>query len=129
MLDLEQLPADLSRRAISLSNIGALEYAWLKEDALLLISKLPEKGLAVLGGDVVELTGHEAVRYTLDNWYLNKKPEWSWAEYVTRSGEYAEGYILSYPQSAPRLKADYAFVLVVATEEEYTKLQEQTLSE
>ena len=95
------IPQNLSRKSISLENIGLSEVAWLKEDALSLIDHLEKEGKFILGGDVL-VVAPEGYRHNYDNWHFNIENG-----DAQQSIEYTRNYIKKYPAG------NYAFVLVV----------------
>ncbi len=97
-----KIPSDLLDKAISLTHIGISGFAWLREDALLLIRYLENQGKFVFGGDVLTLDS-DGYRYNYDNWYFELEDG-----DTQQSIKYAQNYIKEYPAG------NYAFTLVTA---------------
>lgn len=85
----------LSKSGRSLQEIGAAGVALTRQYALDAVASLKGSQVAILGGDVLRVVDGK-LRYTRDNWYIQRlSGEDIWA-YISRSHEKAEAYIRSY---------------------------------
>ena len=114
------VPQHLQDKAISLSELGIVDYAWAEEDAIVILGTLREGNIAVLGGDVYKLVDGDRVESTFDSWYLDKEPEWSWEYYVVQSSNHTRHYIVSYCER--NIGTNFIFNLVTATARKYKEL-------
>lgn len=112
MHGIEQLPAELLRRAQSLDELGLTDLVW--EDQLIeaVIDALEQLDFAVLGGDVYAATP-EGFRPTYDNWYCDRSPEEAFSDYAKRSREVAREYVRNYRKTG---NVGAYFALVVSNE-------------
>lgn len=119
---IEKLSKHLQNKAVTLKALGLdNSYAWPQEDVVDVIDELSKKGFAILGGDVLQILDNGTIKYTYDNWYIQKQSGFSWEEYVAQSRDYARNYILSYPKIKDLRSI---FNLVIASESEFASLSE-----
>ncbi|RII26466.1 MAG: hypothetical protein CXR30_16435 [Geobacter sp.] len=78
-----------------LFQIGINNWALTKEDALLVLDKLLEIQVPILGGDVYHKNG-ETFHSNYDNWYCDQIEGELNSDYVTRSIDVARQYIINY---------------------------------
>jgi hypothetical protein len=116
---------DIPQRLISQARKDSSgRLAWRSPVVLEVIEAIAANGRAILGGDVL-YAGEDG---TLDhwqgdiycgNWYLNKRTDDSWADYVAQSLTVTRGYIEAYA----RMNGDaYWFLPVFVNEQEYSAL-------
>jgi len=108
--EIEGMPSNLQTKAISLAPLGAKEYAWEMQHALEVVRFCQDNGVAILGGDVLERTDGNNIKYTYDNWYLVQVNE-DWANYVSRSCKYATEKILFFLERLPDKRLLFALVM------------------
>jgi len=82
----------------SLEHIGVRNWALELDPALTALDQLSAIGVAVLGGDVYDVTEGSA-EPSYDNWYCNREVGESQPEFVARSIAKAKSYINSYRAS------------------------------
>jgi len=109
MSESEKVLSILSR-GVSLHSAGVNSWALNREQALAAIEECEIEKVAVLGGDVYELS-NGSLEQNYDNWYCDRNPGESIGEFIRRSIGIARTYILSY-----RGVKDVFFVLVVESE-------------
>lgn len=80
---------------------GIDNWALTKDQALRAIDDLEARGIPVLGGDVVEMTG-DGPEYTYDNWYSNRDSGKAMGSFVTHSAGRAREYVASYTSAKDR---------------------------
>ena len=103
------VPPALMVQGRSLSAIGSEKLAWPRTAALEILRLLRGKGIAVLGGDVVQVEGQRPWR-TNDNWRSEPAHAEPFTAYAERSVAESEAYILDYREAGP----GYCYVLVLA---------------
>jgi len=96
-------------RGVSLHEAGVNNWALNREEALAAIGEFEDKGIAVLGGDVYELSDG-SLEPNYDSWYCDKKASESLEEFIHRSTNYSREYICNYTSVRD---ADIFFVFVV----------------
>lgn len=79
MINLHELFREKLNDAYSLMDIGINEYAWDYENICLLIKKLKERRIPILGGDVY-LVDNGTITPTYDSWYTKKDAECDYCE-------------------------------------------------
>jgi hypothetical protein len=94
---------DLPRKydEIKISVIGGLGFAWDRDIILQFLNDVDIVGVAILGGDVLELCD-DNIRYktNYDSWFTNRNgPEEKFHDYCKRSRADAVKYITSYRSS------------------------------
>lgn len=104
------LSEELRARAISLDHLGVYEVAWIREDALSVISALRDTKWAVLGGDVL-MQRDGAFRHSYDSWHSDRVADERCPEFVERTHRESRSYIERFPEKAGSL---VAYVLVFA---------------
>ena len=104
----EQILDAFSSRGRSLEPLGLQEIAWVKSDALEIVARLADKGVAVLGGDVYK-EFPDGLRPTYENWYCERSSEEDFRAFTERSREKAVAFLRSYPDPAEAM-----FVLVLS---------------
>ena len=83
--------------AVPLISIGVSGKAYLRDDALKIITFARENIVPVLGGDVYYKSKIDnAIHLTYDNWYCNREELESLKEYADRSCDVAEHFIINY---------------------------------
>ena len=83
--------------SFSLTSIGVRGKAYLRNDAILIVSLARHNIVPVLGGDVYCKSEFDNdIHITYDNWYCNREEFESLKDYVERSCDVAEQYILNY---------------------------------
>jgi hypothetical protein len=93
----------------SLSAIGSEGLAWPRAAALEILRRLRGKGIAVLGGDVVQVED-QRLRRTSDNWHSEPAHAEPFTAYAERSVAESEAFILDYREAGP----GFCYVLVLA---------------
>ena len=73
-------------------------YAFPKQQALIIISKLKEKYVPILGGDVYCLN-NRLITDSYDSWYCNLEAGETQQHFVERSCLVAKKYIENYPEN------------------------------
>lgn len=99
-------PEELVLRRASLHPLGIPDYAWSRADAIKVCELLGGAGMAILGGDVYEITQDGACP-ALDNWSCNstekeQQSNEAWERFVVRATQAAKQYISSYPEKPAR---------------------------
>lgn len=83
--------------AVSLISIGVSGKAYLRGDAIKVISFARQNIVPVLGGDVYyKSRSDNDIHITYDNWYCNRDKFESLKDYVERSCDVAEHFIINY---------------------------------
>ena len=83
--------------AVSLISIGVSGKAYLRGDAIKVISFARQNIVPVLGGDVYYKSKIDnAIHLTYDNWFCNRDKFESLKDYVERSCDVAEHFIINY---------------------------------
>lgn len=81
---------------IPLHSLGVDNWALSKDQALLTLTYFKRMGVPVIGGDVYAIKNGE-IEHTYDSWYCEeKKNDEEYSEFVKRSVDHAEKYILKY---------------------------------
>jgi hypothetical protein len=101
------------------------QSAWQYPAVLEVVATLAERGYALLGGDVLHAAEDAPLDYFRDelycgNWYRNRQPEESWADYVAGCAAVAQRYIEAYVR---RNGDAYWFVPVFADEHGFARLR------
>lgn len=78
-----------------LEELGIQDRAWPFERTSTLLRELAGTGIAVLGGDVYDLTSGRAVP-TYDNWHCDRRPHETFGQYAARSLDTALAYVSQY---------------------------------
>lgn len=99
------LPPQLASKTIDLTNTGLDEFAWSREDALLVLDFFLEHQIVVLGGDVLELRDSK-YHHTYDNWHFDPSVTNPPALNSKNSIQVAKAYIQGYREGP------FIFVLV-----------------
>ncbi|MBN2753743.1 MAG: hypothetical protein JXR81_02625 [Candidatus Goldbacteria bacterium] len=110
---------------------GFHEWAVSKEQALEIINKCSELGIAVLGGDVIEIINGKPVHITEEGenkygWWFGEEWEKDYVVFARKSADYSKKYISSYKRSSKNIEY---FNLILMTEEELKKDKERRLKE
>jgi hypothetical protein len=87
--------AKLLSVGVDLESFGSANWALTKSDALDVVAKLSQLGIAIAGGDVWELSG-SSLHHTYDNWYLDQKAGELYQDYQRASVDRALSYIMNY---------------------------------
>lgn len=82
----------------SLMQLGIDAYAFPKQQALNIISKLKRNYIPILGGDVYCLN-NGLITDSYDSWYCNLETDETQQHFVERSYLVAKKYIESYPEN------------------------------
>lgn len=83
--------------SFSLMSIGVRGKAYLRNDAILIVSLARHNIVPVLGGDVYCKSEFDNnIHITYDNWYCNREESESLKDYVERSCDVAEQFIINY---------------------------------
>ena len=83
--------------SFSLMSIGVRGKAYLRNDAILIVSLARHNIVPVLGGDVYCKSEFDNnIHTTYDNWYCNREESESLKDYVERSCDVAEQFIINY---------------------------------
>lgn len=83
--------------SFSLTSIGVRGKAYLRNDAILIVSLARHNIVPVLGGDVYCKSEFDNnIHITYDNWYCNREESESLKDYVERSCDIAEQFIINY---------------------------------
>ena len=85
----------LPQTGVSLESIGVKNWAFSKEDAIVVLDKYLELQIPILGGDVC-VRSNEVIQYNYDNWHCDKVPDESNIDFVNRSIAVARNYISNY---------------------------------
>lgn len=100
--------------AVPLISIGVNGKAYLRDNALKIITFARENIVPVLGGDVYyKSRSDNDIHITYDNWYCNREELESLKEYADRSCDVAEHFITNY--NCPK-GYDAIFYIVLAEE-------------
>lgn len=111
MDDPQRLPAALASRAKALEELGLQEVAWTKADALELVAQLAGCQVAVLGGDVYNMSSGR-VRPSYENWSCERRSGEGLRGYAERSQQEAVAFLRAYPELP-----DVLFTLVLSQNE------------
>ncbi len=93
---------EISKKLMEMSSfplisIGVSGKAYLRRDAIAIITLARHNIVPVLGGDVYCKSEFDNdIHITYDNWYCNREEFESLKDYVERSCDVAEQYILNY---------------------------------
>ena len=79
-------------------HLGINAYAFPKQQALIIISKLKEKNVPILGGDVYCMKNSLIIN-NCDSWYCNFEARETQQNFVKRSCLLAKKYIENYPEN------------------------------
>ena len=83
--------------AVPLISIGVSGKAYLRGDAIKVISFARQNIVPVLGGDVYyKSRSDNDIHITYDNWFCNRDKFESLKDYVERSCDVAEQFIINY---------------------------------
>ena len=83
--------------SFSLTSIGVRGNAYLRNDAILIVSLARHNIVPVLGGDVYCKSEFDNnIHITYGNWYCNREESESLKDYVERSCDIAEQFIINY---------------------------------
>lgn len=88
----------LSNSGHSLQEIGVAGVALTRQNALDAVASLKGTQVAISGGDVLRVVEGK-LRYTKDNWYIQRLSNEDIGAYISRSHEKAKRYIKSYPDA------------------------------
>lgn len=99
---------------VSLEAIDVRNWAIPQSIALETLHSLEATGVAILGGDVLELIGDEFC-HRYDNWYSETLDDEPIQFFATRSIEIARQYIINY-KSAVGLNVYFSFVPYIGNE-------------
>lgn len=110
-------PSDLLENAVDLISLGVKDIGWYQDDVQIVLDTFLKNDFGVLGGDILELKEDNLIKYTLDSWYIDKKDNQNWTEYVSESVNYASERIGFYCSRFSDKKL--IFNLVVANERDY----------
>jgi hypothetical protein len=122
---LQRLPEGLSPELVAQARENPSgELAWRHPTILEVVASLATHRNAILGGDVMHAGEDGTLDYYSDgiycgNWYLNPRPEWSWADYVAESVAVTRAYIEAYIHKNGDA---WWFVLVFRDEAGFAKL-------
>ncbi len=83
-------------KIINVDELGAGGYAFKREDALKLIYEKFLNDFHISGGDVLEITSNNEIKFTYDSWYTNSKKFENIKDYINRSKKDTEKYIKNY---------------------------------
>ena len=86
------------KKYYSLMELGIDAYAFPKQQALIIISKLKEKYVPILGGDVYCLN-NRLITDSYDSWSCNLEAGETQQHFVERSCLVAKKYIENYPEN------------------------------
>ncbi|MBF1466831.1 MAG: hypothetical protein HXN67_06595 [Prevotella pallens] len=86
------------KKYYSLMELRIDAYAFPKQQALIIISKLKEKYVPILGGDVYCLN-NRLITDSYDSWYCNLEAGETQQHFVERSCLVAKKYIENYPEN------------------------------
>jgi Immunity protein 40 len=111
---LDLLDSETRARGISLISKGVNEYAWDRQDALSVVAAATNAGLPILGGDVWQQDVSERWRPTHQNWYSERRPNESPADYVSRSRAEALAFLNRHAEPAGQT---IRYVVVVGKKE------------
>lgn len=78
-----------------LNDIGVLNWALTREQALSALDQFEVEGIPILGGDVYEMQG-KVFQPNYNNWFCDREKNESKLDFVTRSITKARDYINSY---------------------------------
>ncbi len=113
-------PKEIMDKAFDLSHKGLNEIAWKRDDAILAVNFLADKGYVILGGDVFKLGENDIEYPNGDSWYIGKKGSIEWKQYVNESKEKAISYINFYSK---RNGDGYCYGIVYTDELHYMLLK------
>ena len=83
--------------SFSLISIGVGGKAYLRNDAIKIVSLARQNIVPVLGGDVFYKSKFDNdIHITYDNWYCNREEFESLKDHAMRSCDVAENYIINY---------------------------------
>ena len=83
--------------SVPLAAIGVNGKAYLRNDAIKIVSYARQNIIPVLGGDVYYKSKYDHdIHITYDNWYCNREEFESLKDYVERSCDAAEHFIINY---------------------------------
>jgi len=102
------LPDNLVRAAIIDQPEGCSHVSWGRLEAVQVVNALAGGLVAILGGDVLIRKG-EHFEHSYDNWYSQRQPSESWADFVARSHREALEYVTRFSEPSGVAVA-YAFV-------------------
>jgi immunity protein 40 of polymorphic toxin system len=106
-------PPELLASAWDLSPLGINNLAWEYPAALDVIDMLAVNSYVILGGDVCDRDSKEHRGGILaDNWYVIRREDSTWEEYVAQGKEAAKVYIEAYHA---RNGAGYSYLLVFSS--------------
>jgi hypothetical protein len=92
------IPERFHDRALCLDHLGVAEVAWKRSDVAEILSAIADSRWAVLGGDVLRLTGGK-YRHTGDSWHSDRQNAEACLDFVRRSHSETLAYIGRYPES------------------------------
>ena len=94
----------------SLEEIGINNFAFLYQQAILLVDVLRQSNVPILGGDVY-LRLESSIEISYDNWYCDKKEDERDSVFVNRSCDVAETFIKEYKRKNAIKEPLFAFVI------------------
>lgn len=96
-MDKETFMKTTDAPCFSLIEIGINGNAYLRNDAIKIVSFARQNVIPILGGDVYcKSKSGNKIRMTYDNWYCNREQNESLRDYVMRSCDVAEKFIINY---------------------------------
>jgi hypothetical protein len=101
------IPKNILDKGYSLNQIGISGYAWYKDDVVLLLKEISNKGYIILGGDVIILNEDTPV-FTGDSWYF--ETETPSEDDIVVSRDKAINYIQNYSKNNGE---DFIYTIVV----------------
>ncbi len=101
------------KNSISLNNIGSFNFAYKKNDALLLINELKKLNIAIIGGDVLYKSGDRYQYSYGDNWSVSKNSDMKIQSNIDASYDQSIIYILGYETSKIQNDTDIVFELTL----------------
>lgn len=114
------LKSIILNNSISLNKIGSFNFAYAKDDALILISKLFNLGIPIIGGDILYFNETSYMYSGTENWSIDQRERESKEAYRDRSYLEAIKYISSFnlPENDSR---KYVFEIVLDIPNEQRK--------
>ena len=90
---MEKLKDIMKTKGICLLEFGVNSRAFNREEIQDILEILREEGIAVKGGDVWKKNDNNII-LTYDNWYCERNQNGTYSDFVNRSIEYTNIYIL-----------------------------------
>lgn len=107
----------MEKSSIPLTSIGVNGEGYLRNDAINLVSLARQNIVPILGGDVYwKSESKDDIQMTYDNWCCDRNEYESLKDYVERSCDVAEHFIIDYT-----CKIGFVPIFYVALAEEWDK--------